>query len=160
MKICFWNLLTFTCLLNAGETVSALFKSFPRILLDLSLSWFSAKQFAYCLNLESRASRCVLQIFEPSPHSSSNCPHRSKIFRFFESSRSCKLVKSSEQSWIMAEFRRWWEIVHIWKKNISCGSFKMVLTDRNMQDRFWLKTSVYFWGLEIWVSSIRFQKVA
>ena len=158
MKICFWNLLTFTCLLNAGETVSALFKSFPRILLDLFLSWFSATQFDFWLNLVVRASRCVSQMFEPSPLSSSNCPQRSKIFRFFELSRSCKLVKSSEQLWIMAEFRRWWEIVHIWKKKSSVAVLLMVLTDRNMQDRFWLKTSVYFWGLEIWVSINQFSK--
>ena len=37
-------------------------------------------------------------------------------------------------------------------------SFKMSLTDRNMQVRFCLKVSVYSWGLEIWVSSTSFQK--
>ena len=37
-------------------------------------------------------------------------------------------------------------------------SFKMALTDRNMQVRFCLKVSVYSWGLEIWVSSTSFQK--
>ena len=37
-------------------------------------------------------------------------------------------------------------------------SFKMPLTDRNMQVRFCLKLCVYSWGLEIWVSSTSFQK--
>ena len=38
-------------------------------------------------------------------------------------------------------------------------SFKMALTDRNMQVTFCLKVSVNSWGLEIWVSSISFQKI-
>ena len=38
-------------------------------------------------------------------------------------------------------------------------SFKMALTDRIVQVRFFLKVSVYSWGLEIWVPSIRFQKI-
>ena len=37
-------------------------------------------------------------------------------------------------------------------------SFKLTLTDRNMEDRFCLKVSVYFWGYGIWVSSTSFQK--
>jgi hypothetical protein len=52
------------------------------------------------------------------------------------------------------------------QKNLFCDiqgvshwndSFK--LTDRNMQVRFCLKVFVYFWGLEIWVSSTSFQKI-
>ena len=37
-------------------------------------------------------------------------------------------------------------------------SFKLTLTDRNMQVRFCLKVSVYSWGYGIWVSSTSFQK--
>ena len=38
-------------------------------------------------------------------------------------------------------------------------SFKLTLTDRNMQVRFCLKVTVYSWGLEIWVSLTSFQKI-
>ena len=37
-------------------------------------------------------------------------------------------------------------------------SFKLTLTDRNMQVRFCLKVSVYSWDYGIWVSSTSFQK--
>ena len=38
-------------------------------------------------------------------------------------------------------------------------SFKLTLTDRNMQVRFCLKVTEYSWDLEIWVSLTSFQKI-
>ena len=64
-----------------------------------------------------------------------------------------------------AEFIFWIKEITCFKKQVLIQgvshwnvSYKLTLTDRNMQVRFCLKVSVYSWDWGIWVSSTSFQK--
>ena len=63
------------------------------------------------------------------------------------------LLKKMTLVWILPVNNSLIQGISLW--NVS---FKLTLTDRNMQVRFCLKVSVYSWGYGIWVSSTSFQK--